>query len=66
MKDTKTIQKCYDLVNQYFQGNARKVWLWFQYTNPALGHVTPLDMIKVGRATKLLKFIKGQMAGNLQ
>ena len=59
MKDTKTIQECYNLVNDYFHGNTRKIWHWFQYKNPALGGVSALDMIKSGRSKKLLAFIKG-------
>jgi len=45
------------LVAEYFSGDAQRTALWFTVKNPMLGDSSPRDMIRAGRATKLLKFI---------
>jgi len=45
------------LVHSFFKDET-KTMLWFKVPNPMLGDVAPRDMIKVGRFTKLQKFIQ--------
>ncbi len=45
------------LVAEYFGGDAQRTALWFTVKNPMLGETSPRDMIRAGRAAKLLKFI---------
>ena len=56
-------QICYDKVLQYFNGDTTKTWTWFKTPNPALGMVSPLDMMRVGRTKKLLSFIDSRLKG---
>jgi hypothetical protein len=53
-----------DLVAEYFEGDLRKTALWFKLNNPALGDISPRDMIRYGRYQKLIKFIHNALAGN--
>jgi hypothetical protein len=53
-----------ELVANYFKGNLRKTALWFQIKNPALGNISPRDMIRYGRYQKLEKFIQNALAGD--
>jgi hypothetical protein len=50
-------------VGQYFK-DIDKTVLWFRLPNPALGNVAPRDMIRVGRAHKLLRFIETALDEN--
>lgn len=45
------------LVAEYFEGNPVKTALWFRTPNPLLGDISPRDMIRLGRYSKLIKFI---------
>jgi hypothetical protein len=56
-------QEYFNKVKKYFNGDAAKTWLWFKTNNPALGGISPLDMIKCGRENKLKLFIDSQLAG---
>jgi hypothetical protein len=47
----------------HFNGDTDKVWLWLQERNPALGCVSPWEMIKSGRVEKLKKFIDSRLKG---
>ena len=53
-----------ELVAEYFKGDLRKTALWFTIKNPALGNISPRDMIRYGRYQKLVKFIRNAFAGN--
>lgn len=46
-----------NLVAEYFNGDAHKVSLWFELANPMLGNMSPRNMIRAGRYTKVLNFI---------
>lgn len=46
-----------NLVAEYFSGDAHKVSLWFELANPMLGNMSPRNMIRAGRYTKVLNFI---------
>jgi hypothetical protein len=54
-----------ELVADYFKGDLKKTALWFQIKNPALGNISPRDMILYGRYRKLEKFIQSAFAGNM-
>lgn len=54
----------FNLVAQFFDGDAIKTALWFKTTNPILGNITPRDMIRFGRYQKLLKFILNALSEN--
>jgi hypothetical protein len=47
----------------YFNGDKAKTALWFRVKNPALGGVSPRDMIRYGRYKKLELFIRNALAG---
>lgn len=51
-------------VVEYFEGDLDRAYLWFDTPNPALGNISPNDMIKLGRTEKLLKFIQESRAEN--
>lgn len=53
-----------DLVADYFEGDLKKTALWFKIKNPALGNLSPRDMILYGRYQKLVKFIRNALVGN--
>lgn len=46
-----------NLVAEFFRGDTNKVSLWFELTNPMLGNMSPRNMIRAGRYTKVLNFI---------
>src|SRR5690606_338841 len=46
-----------NLVAEFFNGDANKVSLWFELANPMLGNMSPRNMIRAGRYTKVLNFI---------
>lgn len=53
-----------ELVAEYFKGDLKKTALWFQIKNPALGNISPRDMIRFGRYEKLIKYVQNALAGN--
>lgn len=52
-----------NLVAEAFNGDMKKVNLWFQIRNPQLGNISPRDMIKHGRFKKLLQHIHNLREG---
>ncbi len=52
-----------ELIASYFDGDIKKTSLWFRLKNPALGGISPRDMIRFGRFNKLEKFINNALAG---
>ncbi len=58
------IATLFNLVAQFFDGDAEKTILWFKTPNPILGHISPRDMIRFGRYKKLLKFIQNAFLEN--
>jgi hypothetical protein len=57
-------QEYFNKIKKYFNGDATKAWTWFKTPNPALGCVSPLEMIKCGRVNKLKMFIDSRLEGN--
>ncbi len=52
-----------ELMAGYFDGDIAKTALWFRVKNPALGGISPRDMIRYGRYKKLELFIRNALAG---
>ena len=55
------IAECCLLVADHFGGDAKKASLWFKIDNPMLGDVSPRDMIRCGRLSKLQRFVVGAL-----
>lgn len=54
-----------ELVAGFFDGDTEKTALWFKLENPALGNISPRDMIRYGRFEKLKKYIFNQINGQI-
>lgn len=54
----------YLLVLSHFNGNEEKAFAWFDAENPLLGNITPIEMIAIGKISKLRKFIEASLRGN--
>jgi hypothetical protein len=52
------------LVLKYFKGDLAKAALWFNLPNPALGNISPEDMINSGQSDKLHDFIISSLEGD--
>lgn len=50
-------------VGRHFK-DTNKTALWFKIPNPLLGNVAPRDMIRVGRFSKLYRFIQNALEEN--
>lgn len=46
-----------NLVAEFFEGDVRKVGLWFELPNPHLGNISPRTMIRGNRYKRLLNFV---------
>lgn len=57
-------QECQAIVNEYFEGDAKKITAWWNTPNPGLGDAKPSDLIEIGKAEKLLRIIKGWREGD--
>ncbi|MGD1105123.1 MAG: hypothetical protein ABSA59_24020 [Terriglobia bacterium] len=51
------------LVAQFFKDGPKTI-LWFKTPNPLLGNIAPREMIRVGRFSKLHRFISNALAEN--
>ena len=54
----------HQLILAFFAGDEKKTIAWFTTPNPLLGNVEPLDLIRMGQADKVLRFVKTQLAQN--
>lgn len=52
------------LVAEFFGGDVTKTALWFKTKNPSLGGISPRDMIRFGRYSKLQKFVLDALEEN--
>jgi len=52
------------LVAEFFEGDATKTALWFKTRNPMLGDISPRDMIRFGRYSRLQRFVQDAMSQN--
>lgn len=46
-----------NFVAEFFEGDVRKVGLWFELPNPHLGNISPRMMIRGDRYKRLLNFV---------
>jgi hypothetical protein len=46
-----------NLVAEFFDGDVRKVKLWFELPNPQLGNISPRNLIRADRYKRLLNFV---------
>lgn len=60
MSEAATARECWNEVLYFFCDDAVKSLTWFATPNPGLGNVTPLQMLQMGKAQKLLSFIGDQ------
>jgi hypothetical protein len=61
---TITYHQAFQEILEFFNGDKDKAIAWYTVKNPALGGVSPYEMIKEGRGAKLMKFIRSALAGN--
>ena len=54
----------HQLILAFFAGDEKKTIAWFTTPNPLLGNMDPLDLIRMGQADKVLRFVKTQLAQN--
>lgn len=45
-------------------GNEQKVYIWFGAENPHIGGARPIDLLKIGREEKLIKFVENALSEN--
>lgn len=60
------IANCFLQVTEHFNGNGQKASLWFKITNPMLGHISPRDMIRYGRLSKLQRLVTSALSESRQ
>lgn len=53
-----------ELVAEFFEADKNKTSLWFNLPNPALGGISPKEMIRIGQHEKLRKAIVSMLEGN--
>jgi len=56
-------QAYFDKIKDYFNGDQKKAWLWWQTPNPAFGMISALDMIRMGRESKVKQYIDNALKG---
>ena len=63
LKATKVIpQDYFNKVKKHFNGDEKKTWAWFQEINPAFGMLSPINLLKLKRESKLKEFIDKKMS----
>ncbi len=58
------LHECHKLLMRFFEGDANKSKLWMETKNPLLGDVSPSYLLEIGRAHKVIEFIKGRLEEN--
>ncbi len=59
------IKNVCELVAEMMGGSLEKTQLWFTTKNQMLGNITPRDMIRYGRYSKLLDILMDIKSGNI-
>ena len=49
-------------VKNYFNGDDKRTWDWFQCRNPSLGMFSPLNMLKLGKDREVKTLIDKEMS----
>lgn len=52
-----------ELVAGFFRGHPWKTDVWFETENPLLGYAKPNDLLALGKAEALLRFVEDALAG---
>ena len=52
------------MVSDFFEGDVSKAKLWFYEKNTLLGGISPVEMISLGRTSKLEKLIRQTISEN--
>lgn len=62
---TVTYTQAFSEILEFFNGDKDKAIAWYTVKNPALGDISPYEMIKIGKGRKLMQFIRSALAGNM-
>ncbi len=60
---SRTSIECVILLHSFFQ-DEKQIAAWLKLKNPNLGGMSPIQMIQMGKAPKLLQFIKNALDEN--
>lgn len=55
-------QHYFTQVKQHFRGDEKRAWDWFKQINPAFGMLSPMNMLKLGKAARVQEFIDKEMS----
>jgi hypothetical protein len=65
LNENQRIQKeCLEFVSRFFNWEIEKIIWWWSTKNPHLGEVSPLELVKMGKAQKVYSFIVGAIESN--
>ncbi len=62
MQHNKIPHEYFMAVKDYFYGDETKAWSWFRTPNPNFHMQSPLQLIKDGKAKKVMLFIDYKLA----
>lgn len=54
-----------DKLLKHFEGNRVKAYMWLDTENPLLGDIKPIELIILGKAEQVDKFIDNCLEGEL-
>ena len=54
-------QEYFNKVKKHFNGDDKKTWEWFNAINENFGMLTPLNLIKLKRESKVKNYIDKEM-----
>lgn len=57
-------QQYFDKVKKHFFGDEKKAWDWFKSRHPSFGMFSPIDMLKLGKESKVKNFIDQSLERN--
>ena len=52
----------FEKVKKHFKGDEKKTWDWFNNLHPMCGMISPLNMLKLGKANKVKALIDKEMS----
>ena len=56
-EEVQALAESWNSVLTHFEGDEKKTRLWFDTPNPMLGMISPLAMVRCGRARRLRQFV---------
>jgi hypothetical protein len=57
-------QEYFNKIKKSFNNDENKTWTWFKSRHPHFGMFSPLDMLKLGRESKVKSFIDHALERN--